>query len=159
MIIERQNAYCLINESADDIDNEQRSFNQVESRYNDTALKLNLVRIIDMVDMKLSNDQFDLEEEAESVIQSIRFYAAFVRATVAFTSLNDMVFYYHFDNDFVFMRIIYSNGILLRVKGGDNISDPDLKSLLYSLGIWKRLRDKQYQCTKLYEFIPDVRME
>ena len=57
------------------------------------------------------------------------------------------------------MRIIYSNGILLRVKGGDNISDPDLKSLLYSLGIWKRLRDKQYQCTKLYEFIPDVRME
>ena len=77
----------MINESADDIDNEQRSFNQVESRYNDTALKLNLVRIIDMVDMKLSNDQFDLEEEAESVIQSIRFYAAFVRATVAFTSL------------------------------------------------------------------------
>ena len=99
---------------------------------------------------------FSIDEEAESVIQSIRFFAAFLRISVTFTSLNDMVFYYHFGDDFVFVRIIYSNGILLRVKGGENVKDPFLKSLLYNLSIWKRLHDKQYPCTKLYEFIPDV---
>ena len=160
LINEKQNAYCMINETADEIDNEQQSYNQVETRYNDAALKLNVVRLVIGIHLKLiQGNEFNLDKEAESVIQSIRFYAAFVRATVAFTSLNDMVFYYHFADDFVFVRIIYSNGILLRVKGGENVHDPELKSLLRNLGVGKRVRDKQYQCTKLYEFIADVRME
>lgn len=100
-----------------------------------------------------------MEEEANSVLQSIRFYAAFVRATVVLSPPSDLALYYHFGEDYVFVRVIYSNGILLRVKGNEHVEDSELRSLMYTMGIAKRIRDKQVQCTKLYEFLLDVGME
>lgn len=100
-----------------------------------------------------------MEEEANSVLQSIRFYAAFVRATVVLSPPSDLALYYHFGEDYVFVRVIYSNGILLRVKGNEHVEDSELRSLMYTMGVAKRIRDKQVQCTKLYEFLLDVGME
>ena len=100
-----------------------------------------------------------MEEEAESVTQSIRFFAAFVKATVVFSPQSDLALYYRFGDDYVFVRVIYSNGILLRVKGNEHVEDSELKALMYTMGVAKRIRNKQYQCTKLYEFLLDVGVE
>ena len=137
--------YCRMNENDEEIDDLQADFNEVEMRLNDAALKISLI----------TQDGFDLEEEAESVTQSIRFFAAFVKATVVFSPQSDLALYYRFGDDYVFVRVIYSNGILLRVKGNEHVEDSELKALMYTMGVAKRIRNKQYQCTKLYEFLLD----
>ena len=70
-----------------------------------------------------------------------------------------MALYYHFGDDYICVRVIYNNGILPRVKVLEHVEDAELESLMLAMGVTKRLRYKQFQCTKLYEFLLDVGVE
>lgn len=56
-----------------------------------------------------------------------------------FSPQSDLALYYRFGDDYVFVRVIYSNGILLRVKGNEHVEDSELKALMYTMGVAKRI--------------------
>ena len=103
-----------------------------------------------------------MEKEGNAIIEYIRIHVCFARITSCILKDYDknislaLCFYFGEDQqEYVFVNLSLSNGVILQVTGKIVIIDKEVQKYIEKLGIPQKL-NREYNCSDIYLMISDV---